>query len=389
MSQIAGLRGVLPEPTKLAETVAAAGKPGFDVPKGLGAGALVRDVGRCLYRYHLAFPDPAAARTLVRKMVVCAVRLEPWADGQVKPHEAARPAGKAAIAAELKAQRAQTQPVLAGYRDAAAEVDRLFRRVDSDRPTLELTTPDGAIHRLFRVQDAELFGKLRHLFAPKKLQVLDGHDRYEALLDYRDGLAASQPLALYSAANFALTSLVRLDDPALIVAPRHRVVRRAPASATVLAAAKPHFLIEKLAGAAKDPARLAAALGDTLAHQPAFVVAWAGEADAWKLTLALDVSPLAEGVQVHRALQKYDPVVVDDLFVARAMAGAATETATTIPAALAAKGDAVIIVRPLTIDQLSHVVELGQTLPAGSTAFAPALAPGLISALIDPDEDLQ
>jgi uncharacterized protein (DUF1015 family) len=44
--------------------------------------------------------------------------------------------------------------------------------------------------------------------------------------------------------------------------------------------------------------------------------------------------------------------------------------------------------RPLTVEQISHVVELGQVLPAGSTAFHPPLANGLVSALIDPDEDL-
>jgi len=156
----------------------------------------------------------------------------------------------------------------------------------------------------------------------------------------------------------------------------------------VLAAARKYFVIDKLAGAAGDLVKQRAALADTIAHQPAFVVVWAGEPDAWKLTLSPDVSLISEGIPVHRALQKVDPIVVDQLFVARTMPAAKLETVVNAEAALAAKPDALLLMRPLTIEQISHVVELGQVLPAGSTAFHPPLATGLVTSMIDPDEDL-
>ncbi|HEX4417127.1 MAG TPA: DUF1015 family protein [Kofleriaceae bacterium] len=386
MPQIAGLRGVLPEPSKIKDIVTAPG--GVDLAKGLAAGTLARDPVRAMYRYHLGFAEPGSGRTLIRKMVVCAVRLEPWREGLIRPHEATVPAHKAAALAALQATRAVSLPVLAGYRDAAGEVERLFRKVDGGLPTLEVTTADQAIHRLWRVQNAELFGQLRRVTAPKKLSVLDGHDRYEAMLAYRDELAAKQPLAQYSSANYALMALVNLDDPTLTMVARHRVIRGAPPSATVLAAAKRYFIIDKLAGAAKDLAKQQAALADQLAHQPAVIVTWAGEPDAWKLTLSPDISPVAEGVQAHRVLQKYDPVVADLLLIERTMPGAKVEPVVRAEDALAAKADAVMLLRSLTIEQLGHVTELGQVLPPGSTAFVPRLAPGLVSAVIDPDEDL-
>jgi uncharacterized protein (DUF1015 family) len=388
MPQIAGLRGVLPDPAKLKDLAAALAGAGLDIAKGLAAGTLVRDATRALYRYHQVFAEPVTGRALVRKMVFCAVRLEPWTEPLVRPHEATPPAAAAAALTTVRASKAVSAPVFAGFRDPATEVERLFRKVDGERPTLEVTTADHTVHRLWRVQSAELLGALRHQFAPKKLVVLDGHDRYEALLAYRDELAAKAPLAMYSSANYALMCLVNLDDPTLIVVPRHRVIRGAAASQTVLAAARKHFVVEKLAGAAGDLARQRAALADTIAHQPAFVVAWTGEPDAWKLTLSPDVSLLAEGIQVHRAVQKLDPVVVDQLFLDRAMPGAKRELVTSGEAALAAKADAVVIMRPLTIEQINHVVDLGQVLPAGSSAFHPPLAAGLVSSVIDPDEDL-
>ena len=379
---------MLPDPAKLKDLAAALGGGGIDLAKGLAAGTLVRDAGRAVYRYHQVFAEPVTGRALVRKMVVCAVRLEPWTEPLVRPHEATPPGATAAALTAVRASKGVSAAVFAGFRDPATEIERLFRKVDGERPTLEVTTPDHTVHRLWRVQSAELLGALRHQFAPKKLSVLDGHDRYEALLAYRDELAARAPLAMYSSANYALMCLVNLDDPTLIVVARHRVIRGAAPSQTVLAAARKYFVVEKLAGAAGDLVKQRAALADTIAHQPAFVVAWAGEPDAWKLTLSPEVSPLAEGIQAHRALQKLDPVVADHLFLDRAMPGAKRELVTSGEAALAAKGDAVVIMRPLSVEQINHVVELGQVLPAGSTAFHPPIANGLVSSVIDPDEDL-
>ena len=386
MPHIAGLRGVLPVASKLPEVVGAGAA--LDVSKELAAGTLARDPGRSVYRYHQRFAEPATGRAVVRKMLVCAVRLEPWTDGQIRPHEATDPASKAAALAALRATRISPGPVFAAYRDAAGEVERLFRKLDGERPTLEVTTTDLTVHRLWRSQSAELFGQLRHVFAPKKLSVLDGHDRYEAMLAYRDELAANQPLAMYSSANYALMCLTNLEDPALIIAPRHRAIRGAASSPAALAAARPYFIIEKLAGAAGDLAKQRAALADSLAHQPAFIVVWSGEPDAWKLTLSPDVSPINAGLQVNRALQKLEPIVADQLFVERAMPGATLETYLGADQAFAAKADAVMIMRPLSLEQINHIIDLGEVLPSGSTAFAPRLAPGLVSAVIDRDEDL-
>jgi uncharacterized protein (DUF1015 family) len=385
MPQIAGFRGVLPEASKLKEVVEGAA---FDVAKGFAAGTLVRDPGRTMYRYHQAFAEPGGTRTVVRKMFLCSVRLEPWSEGLVKPHVATVAEHKAAALTALQASRLQPRPVLAGYRDAANEVERLFRRVDGERPTLEVTTPDRTVHRLWRPQNAELLGQLRHTFAPKKLTVLDGHALYEALLAYRDELAARQPLAMYASPNYALMCLVNLDDPTLAVVPRHRVIRGGPSSQAALAAAKRYFIIEKLAGAGSDLAKQRAALGDSVAHQPAFVVAWRGEPDAWKLTLSPEISPINEGVQVHRALQRLAPIVADQMFVERVLTGAKMEALAGGVDPLAAKADAVLVLQPLTVEEIKHLADLGEVVPTGSSALHPRLAPGLVAAVIDPDEDV-
>ncbi|HWO20802.1 MAG TPA: DUF1015 family protein [Kofleriaceae bacterium] len=394
MPQIAGFRGVV------AQDVPKAGAP--ELGKALAAGTLTRDPSRAVYRYHQVFPG-SGGRSFVRKTLVCAVRLAPWAERSVRPHEATVPAARDAALAAIRANGAHTAPVLAGFRDGPLEVDRLMRKFESGRPTVELTTKDGTVHQIWRVQDAETLGKLRHYFAPKPLQVLEGHDRYEAMLAYHEELAAKHSIPTYSSANYGLAYLVNLDDPMLTAAPRHRILRGLDARGeAALAAAKSHFIVEKLAGAAKDVAKLQAALADTVAHQPAFVIVFANEADAWKLTLKPDVSPTAEGVPVDRAIQKLDPIAIQHMFLDRVMPKAQVTTETDAQTALAALGggagaggaggaggaDAVLVTRPVSVAQITHVAEHGQLLPAGSTAFYPPIASGLISLVIDPDEDL-
>jgi hypothetical protein len=387
MPQIAGFRGALWDASKvqLATVVAS---PVTGVKDRLASGELVRDGSRAMYRYNQTFTH--GGRTMTRQTLVCAVRLEPWSDGQIRAHEQTDPTARDAATASITAAGAHTEAVFAGYRDAAREVDRLCRGVESSKPTVEVTTPDGTIHRLWRLGSAEVVGKLRQLFAPKKLHVLDGHARYEGMLAYAAKLGADQQ-PQYSSTKYGLACLVNLEDPALVIAARHRLVRNDGLKRdSVLEAAKKYFMIEKVPAAAKDVAKIEAALAETVAHQPAFVAIFAGDPDAWKLTLKPDVTPVNEGVQIHRAIQKLDPVIVEHMFLDKVLHTAASTTELDSDGVVkaVANGAAIgMVMRPLPLDQVVHADELGALLPFGSTAFHPPLA-NLIAFVIDADEDL-
>jgi uncharacterized protein (DUF1015 family) len=386
MPQIAGFRGALWDASKV-EIAKAVATPITHVKDRLAKGELVRDQTKAVYRYHQLFT--LGKRTVSRQTLVVAARLAPWTDGSIRPHEATDPTARDAAIASISAEGVHTEPVFAGYRDAAREVDRLFRGPESERPTVEATTPDGTVHRLWRVTSAEIIGKLRPVFAPKKLHVLDGHARYEGMLAYGEKVGDDAPQ--YSSAKYGLACLVNLEDPALIVASRHRLVRTDGIKRdAVLEAAKKYFIVEKLDGLAKDLAKQQAALAVSVAHQPMFVATFAGDGDAYKLTLKPDVSPAAEGVDVHRAIQKYDPVVVEHIFLRRVLKTEAATTEIDGAAVLkAVEGGASlgILMRPMSLEQVVHTDEVGGILPFGSTAFNPPLA-HLIAYIVDPDEDL-
>ena len=387
MPAIAGFRGALWDPTKveLAKVVAS---PVSGVKDRLASGELVRDPVRAVYRYHQVFSD--SGRTITRQNVIVAARLTPWSEGQIRPHEATDPTARDAAAASIAAAGAHTEPVFAGYRDSAREVDRLFRRAESEPPTIEVTTPDRTIHRLWRVASAEIIGKLRPLFAPKRMHVLDGHARYEGMLAYAEKIGA-EDAPQYSSAKYGLVCISNLDEPTFVIAARHRLVRSDGFKRdAVLDAAKKYFIVDKLAGLAGDAAKLEREVIETTAHQPTFVTVFAGDADAWKLTLKSDVSPVGEGIDVHRAIQKYDPVVVESLFLRRVLQTAAATTdvdAASVVSAVKAGASIGMIMRPMTLDQIVHTDEVGAVLPFGSTAFLPPLA-NLVTYVVDLDEDV-
>ena len=150
MPQIAGFRGVLQQDVS---------KPGApELGKALAAGTVQRDGSRAVYRYHQVFAV-SGGRSFVRRSLICAVRLAPWSERSIRPHEATVPAAREAALAAIRANGAHTQPVLAGFRDGPLEVDRLMRKFEGGKPAIELATPDGTVHQVWRVQDAETLGK--------------------------------------------------------------------------------------------------------------------------------------------------------------------------------------------------------------------------------------
>ena len=174
-----------------------------------------------------------------------------------------------------------------------------FAASTASRPTLEVTTPDGTVHRLWRVASAEVIGKLRPLFAPKKLHVLDGHARYEGMLAYARQARRRRAAAVLVGELRRSRASSNLDDPALVVAPRHRVDPRRRHQARRRARGREASTSSSRSSPARrrtsrKPAAPRSPTRSRTSRRSSRV--FAGDADAWKLTLKPDVSPVGEGV---------------------------------------------------------------------------------------------
>ncbi|MBK7538773.1 MAG: DUF1015 family protein [Myxococcales bacterium] len=405
------------------------------VARWLSSGILAQQAGRAMYRYHQEFTLPElGGRTLVRRSLLCGVRIPSLADGGIKLHQAARPVEVDGHARATTRHHLHAAPALAAFRDPSFEVDRLFRRAETAPPVLQLQTPDGVWHRLWRCADAEVIGQVRNLFKPRKLYALDGHERLAGMLAAGEAMAQPAGMPMYAAGNYVLMSLVNLEDQSLLPAPCHRLVAGPPMSAAeVLAKAARYFAVQPLPGLAASPSHLAKELDSWTSTQACFALVFpaaaAGAVEAWQLTLLPAVNPRDEGVMGHPAVTRLDPVVIEDLFFRKVLGqpsalfspsvagpakpsedadvtsgpGAApgaerpvpvtiVHTAASALAAITSRGPEApwmaIMGRAVPMQQVVHVADLGQTLPAGSTHFYPPVLGGMAMLALTADEDL-
>jgi len=131
MPQIAGFRGALWDP-KVVELAKVAAEPLTHVKERLAKGELVRDATRAMYRYDQAYD--IGGRVMTRTTLVCAIRLSPWSDGLIRPHEMTirrrtmpRP--------QRSPRRARTASRCRGLSRSVARDRSADSHIDRDRPS--------------------------------------------------------------------------------------------------------------------------------------------------------------------------------------------------------------------------------------------------------------
>ena len=153
-------------------------------------------------------PDGVARR---REGFVAALRLEPYENRVVLPHERTHAGPKEGRLRLLGATRTQLEPLFLLW-DGSVEVDGL------GEPELE-AEEGGVVSRLWRL-DAEFTDALAEELADAQLLIADGHHRYETALAFHeeDGSEASAWL---------LVVIVPTGQEGLTIFPTHRVAQSA------------------------------------------------------------------------------------------------------------------------------------------------------------------
>jgi uncharacterized protein (DUF1015 family) len=190
------------------------------------AGILEQDRRRALYPYTQSFEHKG--RTYHRKGFVGLLRLSPFGQGQVIPHEQTYPS---AIEDRLKltrATKAQLSPVFGLYADPRHEVaNMLYGGIG--KPEGDATL-DGVHHQVWSVIDAEVENKVIDTIGRKPVYIADGHHRYTTALQYQKECEAAHggPLPPAHPANYCLFVLVGMQDDGLLILPTHRVLGNLP-----------------------------------------------------------------------------------------------------------------------------------------------------------------
>ena len=187
-------------------------------------GTMQIDPQPAFYLYRQSFA--VAGTPYVRTSVLARVRLQPWEDGVILPHEQTLAKPKDDRLKLLRATTANLSPIMALFDDPKSVVGKLLAKTTKTKPAVEFTDDAGEVHTLWLVTDPTVTAKISAAFADQQLFIADGHHRYETALAFRDEVSElHRGLTNDEAAHFVLMALVATNDPGLIVLPTHRTVR--------------------------------------------------------------------------------------------------------------------------------------------------------------------
>ena len=179
------------------------------------SGVLARETDSGVFPYFQVFTAPDTGERLTRKGFIALGAVEDYSAVVVHRHEQTLSGPKKDRLELLRHTRAHFGQIFMLYPDESGAVDALLDRAAQSAPLAEVADEYRAIHRLWKIRDAE---NVQQLMRDKKLLIADGHHRYETALAFRDenpGLPG---------ADRVMMTFVNMYSPGLKILATHRLV---------------------------------------------------------------------------------------------------------------------------------------------------------------------
>ncbi|HLK43319.1 MAG TPA: DUF1015 domain-containing protein [Thermoleophilia bacterium] len=353
------------------------------------SGVLDRDMLPAVWWHDQRFTGPDGVEH-TRSGFVAGVRLSPYSQGRIRPHEQTHSSVKADLLELVRSTRANFAPLFGLYDDPTGAAAALAPD-EAQVPDMAATDGDGTEHRFWRVDDADAILATQLALAESEILIADGHHRYETALAYqaerreRDGDPADdQPY------DFVMMHLVEMSDPGLVIYPTHRVVLGSREVTPDLLVA---FDVRELTG---TPTQVEAALNEVDPGQVAFAVWRRAGRPALLATLRDRSAAMMAMPGSVAALRAVDSAVLEAVVLAPMLGmldrehflhtdliryvrelGAATG------AVDAGESAAAFILRAPTVAQVRAVAAAGKVMPQKSTYFFPKLYSGFLLQPLD------
>lgn len=186
-------------------------------------GILAQDSARGLYVYHQDFE--VEGRRYTRKGFMARVRLEPFGQGKIYPHEETLAGPKADRLKLFHATQMNLSQIFGLFPDEEGMVQEKLDAAVGRALPLQATDHLGVVSKLWPVTDQHVISAVTGLMGPKPIFIADGHHRYETALRYlEEKKATGEVKGPDAAANYVLMMLVSMQDPGLVILPTHRLV---------------------------------------------------------------------------------------------------------------------------------------------------------------------
>jgi uncharacterized protein (DUF1015 family) len=330
---------------------------------------------------------------IARTGIIAAVKLHPYNENVVFPHEATFKAPKADRLNMLRTVQKDLEPVFLMYQDPEEKTIKFMEEVAKTKPLTQTTDSLGVQHTVWKVSDTAQIKELQSLIAPKPVVINDGHHRYESAVLYRDELRSKGNWSEDQAFNFYMCYMVPVQEIGLVVLPTHRLLKKYKLTPDVIEALGCFFEITEIK---PDVDALEAflsshvgehsfgvydgkkACGLILKHDPSVYEYVATTVS--KETKAFDVVILRD--IVFKQVLKTGQLTIDDTILYERWGKDAVAKVDSGEASIA------FLVNPIKARTVAEVAVQHEVLPEKSTDFYPKLVSGLVLMDISASEKL-
>jgi uncharacterized protein (DUF1015 family) len=361
------------------------------IQKWMREGILAKDEEPAVFVYREEFE--LYGRTCIRTGLISALRLYPYSENVVFPHEVTYGEPKADRLNMLRTVQKDLEPVFLIFSDPENRILNFFADITKTQPAIKVEDSFRVKHAVWRVIDPRKIKLVQKALESKPLVITDGHHRYESALTYRDERRKQERWTEDSAFNFHMSYMVPIQDQGLIILPTHRLLKNFGLTSDTLQKLSKFFAISEI-----DPA--AKAIEDFLeSHKKEHAVCVYDGAKAYGLLLKnektvselvntgnlgkthlLDVAILRD--VVFKAVMKTGELKIDEDILYAESTRIALEKVDDGEAKLA------FLVNCIDPETVWQIAQEHKRLPEKSTDFYPKPVSGLMMMDVSPEEEL-
>ncbi len=207
-------------------------------------GILVRDEVPAIYIYTQEFE--LKGKRYTRRGFIAAMRLHPFEERVVLPHEKTHKGPKEDRLRMLRATKTNLEAGFVLFRDDG-RVRSIIDEAIKGEPIFVGRDDYGTVTRLYRVEDEEKIKEIQDVLRDEQVVIADGHHRYETAVFFRDEMRRNlREWKENHAFNYRMTYMVPLDDPGLIVLPTHRLLLKEKMPDGFMEKLKKYFEVEEI-----------------------------------------------------------------------------------------------------------------------------------------------
>lgn len=348
-------------------------------------GILVEENTPAVYVYYQTFDWEG--RSYTRRGFMARVRLEPFGQGKIYPHEETLSGPKADRLKLFHATGMNLSQIFGLYPDEENSVAERLDQVVHGKTPLEAVDHLGVVHRMWTITDPEVVSSLQGLMGPKPLFIADGHHRYETSCKHlEERMAAGKVHGPDDPANFTLMMMVGMNDPGLRVMPTHRLVSGVGnlSADRLRVQLSGHFDVEVIgrgeeAGKKTWEKILASGRQDALGFNTT-------ADDTWVLATLREPAAMEMIVHDHSDVWRSLGVsILHKLALEHCLSGEGKIeckyvhlTSEVLDAVRDKTCQLACLVQPATVDHIRELAGTFEKMPAKSTYFYPKLASGLV-----------